>query len=49
MPAAERIGASDGAARGPRNSARATPRRPALLIAETRAALEGVQNPATHR
>ena len=32
--AAEWIGASDGAASGPRNPARATPRRPALLIAE---------------
>ena len=38
--AAERIGASDEAARGPRNSARATPRRPALLIAVSRAPVE---------
>ena len=35
--AAAWIGASDGAACGPRNPARATPRRPALLIAECRA------------
>ena len=35
--ATEWIGASDGAASGPRNPARATPRRPALLIAESEA------------
>ena len=35
--AAAWIGASDGAACGPRNPARATPRRPALLIAGSRA------------
>ena len=35
--APEWIGASDGAACGPRNSAPATPRRPALLIAESEA------------
>jgi hypothetical protein len=37
--AAEWIGASDGAASGPRNPPRATPRRPALLIADSEARL----------
>jgi hypothetical protein len=38
--AAAWIGASDGAACGPRNPARATLRRPALLIAVSRAAAD---------
>ena len=47
--AAEWIGASDGPACDPRNSACATPRRPALLIAERRAGAESGRIEHTHR